>query len=439
MARRKESTSLEERVAMAEKAAAGKTDREIATEMGYSRWTVRKWRRKAHTEGEAGLTPRRGRPPTGILGTFPPEVRLALRQMREEHPGWGPETLRLELAGRGLTGASLPSRSRIAAFLRQEGLTRPYRHRSDLPQPSPASPRRVHEEWAMDAQGVIQTPSGEVSVINIIDEVSHLLVGSRLSFGTSHPSQRDYQVALRLAFSQYGLPERISLDRDGVFYDNNSSSPFPTSLHLWLIGLRVEVRFIQRPPPQEHSRIERTHQTVERQAIWGQAPADTAAFQRRLDRRREFLNQRYPSASLGGKPPLVAFPEARHSGRPYRPEWEEEMLDMDRVGAYLAQGRWFRRTSSQGQFGLGGHLYTLGKRFARQEVKITFDPQTWELICQPQNGEPAVRLPIQGVSKADLMGELHPLTSVPAYQLSLPLSPSSQRELILAGLRGTVF
>ncbi|MGB9777658.1 MAG: hypothetical protein ACPLYD_15230 [Anaerolineae bacterium] len=81
----------------------------------------------------------------------------------------------------------------------------------------------------------------------------------------------------------------------------------------------MEVRFIRWPPP-PHSRIERMHPTMERQAILGQHPASPTVWQQMVRRRREFLNGRYPSASLGGKPPLVAFPEARHSGRLYRLE-----------------------------------------------------------------------------------------------------------------------
>jgi transposase len=88
MTRRTDCTSLEQRIAIAERTAAGQTDRQIATEMGLSAWTVRKWRRKAQKEGRSELTPRRGRPPTGAFGSFP-QIRETLRQMREEHPGWG--------------------------------------------------------------------------------------------------------------------------------------------------------------------------------------------------------------------------------------------------------------------------------------------------------------------------------------------------------------
>jgi len=157
---------------------------------------------------------------------------------------------------------------------------------------------------------------------------------------------------MRRGFLQCGLPQRVSLDHDTVFYDNVSSL-FPTLIHLWLVALGVEVRFIQHPPPRGHSRIERTHRTVHQQGLEGQHPADGMALQRGLDERREFLGSRYLSSSLGGRPPLVAFPEARHSGRPYRLEWEEELLDMQRVADYLAHVRWYRRVSSQGQVAVG--------------------------------------------------------------------------------------
>jgi hypothetical protein len=132
---------------------------------------------------------------------------------------------------------------------------------------------------------------------------------------------------------------------------------------------------------------------------------------------------------------LVAFPEARHSGRPYRLEWEEGLLDMQRVADYLASGRWYRRVSSQGQVAL-----ELGKAYARQEVEVTFDPQTWELVFQPKgNLPPPVRRPIQGVTKADLIGEALPLVWGP-YQLSFPLTASAWRECVLAeAWRGTIF
>jgi transposase-like protein len=440
MAQRGRRTTFEERIEIGERWEAGQTDPEIAAAMGPSDWTVRKWRRQYQREGRLGLASRMGRPPTGALGQFPLKIRDAVREMRENHSGWGPLTIRTELEDDlRFAGMRLPSRSRIAAFLNQEGFTRKYERHSELPQTQAGDPQRAHEEWEVDAQGVIEVSAlDSVSIINISDLFSRLKVDSFPCLDTSHPSTLDYQLVLRRAFVQYGLPERVSLDHDSVFYDNACASPYPTTLHLWLIALGIEVRFIEKKPPAEHSVIERTHQTVTQQAIAGQTFADGLALQKSLSDRLDFLNLRFPSRSLGGQPPLVAYPAARHSGRPYRPEWEEAMLDMQRVYDYLAQGRWFRRTSSQGQFSLGTHRYGVGKNLSDQTLEITFDPQTGELISLSENGSQEIRLPVQGLTKSDLMGELGPLIALPAYQLALPFSLSAWREIMLCNdLTGT--
>ena len=433
MAQRGRRTTLEERIEISERWEADQTDPEIAAAMGLSVWTVRKWRREYQREGRLGLASRMGRPPTGALGQFPFEIRDAVREMRENHSGWGPLTIRTELEDDlRFAGMRLPSRSRIAAFLNQEGFTRKYERHSELPQTQAEDPQRAHEEWEVDAQGVIEVSAlGSASIINIGDLFSRLKVDSFPCLDTSHPSTLDYQSVLRRAFMRYGLPERISLDHDSVFYDNACASPYPTTLHLWLTALGIEVRFIEKKPPAEHSVIERTHQTVAQQAITGQAFADGPALQKSLSDRLDFLNLRFPSRSLGGQSPLVAYPEARHSGRPYRPEWEEAMLDMQRVYDYLAQGRWFRRTSSQGQFSLGTHRYGVGKNLSDQTLEITFDPQTCELKCLSKDGSQEIHLPAQGLTKADLIGELGPLIALPAYQLALPFSRSTWRQIML--------
>jgi hypothetical protein len=337
------------------------------------------------------------------------------------------------------TGLKLPSRSRIAAFLQQEGLTRRYERHVELPQPLAADPQRAHEEWEMDAQGAIKVPElGRVSVINIVDLFSRVKVGSLPCLNPAHPSTPDYQLVLRQAFVRYGLPQRMSLDHDSVFFDNTHASPFPSILHLWLIALGVDVRFVDKRPPVEHSVIERNHQTMSQQAIAGQHFRDEVALHKSLADRRNFLNTRYPCRSLAGQPPLIAHPEARHSGRLYRLEWEEDLLDMQRVYDYLAKGRWFRRVGPVGVFSLGHYRYGVGRTFSNQMFEVAFDSQTLGYICLPPDGREQIRVPTKGLTKSALMGELSPLMACPVYQLALPFSPSAWREMTLANeLTGT--
>jgi len=192
--------------------------------------------------------------------------------MREAHPGWGPLTLLVELKKDArFVRKTLPSRSRIAAYLKQKDRVRKYERHRKLPEPKPQVIERPHQEWEVDAQGKITIDGvGSASIINIGDVFSHLKIDSLPCLRTSHASTSDYQLVLRRAFVQYGLPDQISLDHDSVFYDNQTCSPFPTVLHLWLISLGIGVRFIHKTPPAEHAQIERTHQTITNQAILGQ-------------------------------------------------------------------------------------------------------------------------------------------------------------------------
>ena len=435
-------TTLAERLDIVERWKAGQTDPQIAAALGCSRWTVRKWRRRYQEEGRAGLASTMGRPARGALGSFPEAVRQAIDTLREAHPGWGPVTLLTELQqDTRFAGQPLPSRARIAAYLKEKQRTRKYERHSDLPQEDAEKPQASHEEWEMDAQGALEIPGlGQVSIINIGDVYSRMKVESLPCVGTSHPDTQDYQLILRRAFVKVGLPERITLDHDSVFYDNTSRSPFPSLLHLWLLALGVEVRFIHKPPPAEHCHIERSHQTIYWQAVQGQDFSDggQSALQELLWQRLDFLNTRYPSRTLGGKPPLLVFPDARHSRHPYRLEWEAEMLDLHRVYDYLAQGRWFRKATAQGQFNLGGWRYNAGRTFARQTLEITFDPEGQRLVCTSADGTQKTRLSVQGLNKQRLMGELAPLAALPHYQLALPFSRPAWRAWYLTSqLSGT--
>src|SRR5437867_4511195 len=200
---------------------------------------------------------------------------------------------------------------------------------------------------------------GKVCLITILDVVSRLKVESYPCLETTNPSLEAYQLMLRRAFLTTGLPRRISFDHAMVFYDNTSPSPFSTRLHLWLLALGIEVRFTRKRCPTDHAKIERTHQTMTLQALLGQCWPGQTALWAGLDARRAMLNQHIPSRVLQGKAPLQAYPTAAHSGRSYRPEWELEQLDLQRVFRYLATCRWFRHVKSNGRFAIGGYEYYL--------------------------------------------------------------------------------
>jgi hypothetical protein len=160
-----------------------------------------------------------------------------------------------------------------------------------------------------------------------------------------------------------------------VFFDNTTTSPYPTHLHLWLLALGVEISFTHIRRPTDHMQVERVHQTMTLQGLLGQAWSDAPALRAGLDALRSMLNTHIPCRMLGGRAPPQAYPQAEHTGRFYRPEWEAEMLDLNRVYQYLGTCRWFRRVAQNGSVALGGIYYYINPKYRGRAIEVTFDPE----------------------------------------------------------------
>ncbi len=143
-------TSLQQRVMIADLSSQGVTDSQIAAQLGISVYTVRKWRRRTKQPAPAAGSPgQMGRPPAGAMSTSGKEVVNTLKYWRASHPGWGPKTLRAELArGEEFAGVALPSESAITRWLREHKLSRRYEKHRLLPAgcTSPAAALNLNNE-----------------------------------------------------------------------------------------------------------------------------------------------------------------------------------------------------------------------------------------------------------------------------------------------------
>jgi hypothetical protein len=152
MHQRGQTTSFQVRLEIMEQASAGLNDTQIATGLGCSLWTVRKWRRRSLKRGHIGLASQMGRPATGPMSSFPKALEEAILHLRNRHPGWGPATLLAALKMDAYwRDEPLPSRAQIARLLKQAGLTRRYQPHHDLAQPPRTQLTAPHQEWQMDA------------------------------------------------------------------------------------------------------------------------------------------------------------------------------------------------------------------------------------------------------------------------------------------------
>lgn len=124
----------------------GATLQEIALELDCSPETTHKWWRYLRD----GIRPRpRGRPPVGILSTYPVSVREGAVVIKRAHPHWGPANVKLELKRQlELRDDELPSDSRLSALFKAEcpEAVQP-RKRRQYPEKPPPAVTRPHQRW----------------------------------------------------------------------------------------------------------------------------------------------------------------------------------------------------------------------------------------------------------------------------------------------------
>ena len=277
------------------------------------------------------------------MSTYPEKLRKLISKIRSLQEGWGAITILLELQlEHGYTKTELPGEAAVNRYLKEQGFIADKIPKGSIPSGNCITPaKRFHDLWEMDAQGTILVKGlGPVSMINIKEAKSKaycMAFPAQTNGKMSQPKTIDYYWALRLAFEEFGLPRAIQVDKDSVFIDNTSSSPFPSKLQLFLIGLGIQLCFIEVPPPAKQSMVERSHQTLHGQVTKGQEYKTWLAIFKKTNKRRKVMNENYPSRSLGKKAPLELYPKAKHSGRFYSIEQEEQLLDLKRIYSYLAK------------------------------------------------------------------------------------------------------
>jgi transposase InsO family protein len=431
-------TNVQQRQEMARLSNEGKSQQTVADQLGVSFWTARKWIRQAKQGNLAALVTDWGRPETGPMARFDPLVRYAALRLKCQHPTWGGVYVVKKMGERlPLKGPELPEATTVWRYWRSFGdrlFPKRQAPESKLP---PAGV--VHGVWQMDAKESVPIPGvGTVTFNQARDEFGRATVMHRI-----HPAEQPEQKTVkltgaqvqqdcRIAFTQWGLPDAVQTDRASIFVDADPT-PFPTLLTLWWVGLGIQHRLIPRHTPQRNGTVERSHRTLNERTLKGQRFNGTEHLQHQVDADWDELNTECPSRAKGCRdlPPLVAHPELLTPRRPYRPEWELDLFDLERVDTYLATRTWTRKISQAGQVTLGGYCYGLGKDWAGQAMSISFDAALRQFVFSPVRPEtkrgrllpalPPVHLDAQGLSVEDLTGLPTVLEDLPARQLMLPL------------------
>jgi hypothetical protein len=368
-----------------------------------------------------------GRPVKGVGSSFNGQIFHRISHYRGLHQKWGAKTILTELIEKdNYAPSTLPSCSTIESYLKQLSLSEVYEKHRPLASNSRLPIEDCHDCWQMDDKGAEAYPGiGEVNMINVKDVKSGVHTqsfGMRFPHKRYHPSISDYQCALRLAFQEFGLPKRIQADHGSNFHENRSKSPFPTPLHLWLLGLGIELEWSRIYRPTDQGKVERTHQTLHDQVQQTGDFKSWENFKSVVEQRRYRLNNHIPCDTTG-KPPLIAFPQARHSGRYFNPLLECVVFDKARIRQYLHLKEWFRKVSDTKTVSLGGHVYYMAKAKPKTELRIVFKNDSANLIFYDVN-ELIAQLPIKGIDFQDLV-EPNFLNTLHSLQLEFPFDWNS--------------
>jgi transposase InsO family protein len=234
----------------------------------------------------------------------PPELERRVCEARER-TGWGPRLLVAE------TGVA---HSTISAILRRHGCSRaPRAPRSEVVRyewPCPGDLlhmdvkryprfRRPGHAVTGDRRAKLQrrNPLGHDYFHAIVDDYSRLAYGELLDDERAATVTAFLQRALAW-FASHGITARRLMTDGALSYRRNGS--------LRELLTEREIRHIITPPytPRWNGKVERFHQTMEREWAKGLRYRNSTARNRALPHWLEHYNQRRPHSSIGGRPPI---------------------------------------------------------------------------------------------------------------------------------------
>lgn len=178
----------------------------------------------------------------GALSQFHSKVLQHLRELRQQHPRWGPVSLQLHLEDASdLKGEHLPSPATIGRWLHEDPRNRRLPKQK---QPPPQRLEHVRQRWEIDFKVKIQLQGGEtVQLHTVTDSFSGAHIGAYLYASDPHTSRvalQEVQATLRACFIEWQtLPEEIQTDGETVLAVRDD---LPTDFTLWLAGLGVSQR-----------------------------------------------------------------------------------------------------------------------------------------------------------------------------------------------------
>lgn len=340
----------------------------MADELQVSLRTIQRLYQQFELHGEAVIKPAYHRCGQNHPQKTSEDILQKVRSMRQQHPKWGAELIRLIVQPK-TDGQTMPVARTLQRHLQRMGLApaAPGRRAKE----SPARATRPHEVWQVDASEQKKLKTGrQVCWMRFVDEFSGAVLDTKV-FDTSHIGKvplAQLRSHARAVFSRWGRPFRLRVDNG---YPFGSQGDFPPELSLWVLGLGINI--IWNPPrqPQKNGVVERS-QGVAKNWAEPQQCMSAGQLQSHLRKMDRIQREQYPS--IDGVSRCEAYPELAYSGQSYNAAWEKTNWSYDAVLEYLAGLLDTRKVSPDGHVSVYNQPYYVGKHHAGKKIFVYLDP-----------------------------------------------------------------
>jgi len=273
---------------------AGVSISEACRQFGISRKTGYKWLNRYEDHGLRGLSDRSRRPQSSP--SVDGETVIAIINLRQEHPYWGPKKLRALLLRQGF-GDSAPGVATIGRILTRTGLSTPKgrgRPRRWHSGPIEAQVLEPNDVWTVDFKGWWRTGDGSrCEPLSVVDLFSRYILCLR---PMRRHGVKDVRPVFEQIFERYGLPRSIRSDNGSPFASITAPHGL-TRLSAWWRSLGILPERIEPGHPEQNGSHERMHGNIARE-LEGRPAATVMEESRRLENWRLEYNLHRPHEAL---------------------------------------------------------------------------------------------------------------------------------------------
>ena len=281
----------------------GRSKSQVARDYGVlRRWVVTLVQRFL-AAGDAGLEPRSRRPqrsPHRIAEVMEDHIVALRKELDDAGHDAGAQTIAFHLERRY---GHAPAVSTIWRVLARRGFVTPQPHKRPKSSFIRFQADQPNERWQLDITHWALADGSEVAILNIVDDHSRVVVGSRARRGFK---AADVVACFRQAAARYGLPAQMLSDNAAVFTGIPRGGG-RVALELELARAGISFRHSRPYHPQTCGKVERFHQTLKRWLTHQPPARSLRTLQAQLDRFAEYYNTARPHRALGRRTPAEAF------------------------------------------------------------------------------------------------------------------------------------